>query len=101
MDYLIITGKIVAALSFIIGTILLSLYLYLNHSEYILGFGFYFIIVAIIINSLLLLILLLTSALYQNYRFTLLKVFGIILLNIPVAIGYLYIVLSIEFPSKG
>jgi hypothetical protein len=92
-------SKIVALFSFVIGTILFSLYIYFGESLVTLEVGFKFVIAAIFINLFFFFAnLILAMFSYQN-RIVFLKTCGIILLNIPIAIFYLYIILSIEFPS--
>ena len=100
MNNLIQSGKITAALSFFIGTTLLALYLYFDQPNAIEDIGVGFVLFALFFNSLLFLILLGSSVIYQNYRFELLKVCGIMILNIPIAIAYFYFILTIEFPTS-
>lgn len=101
MFNLIQASKIVAFMSFIIGTILFSLYLYFGESDTLIDIGIKFVIAAIAINIILLFSNLLLSAVYAENRIEYLKTCGIILLNIPIVIFYLYVILSIEFPPKG
>ncbi len=98
---LIQVSKSVALISFIIGTILFSLFLYLGESQIPIMIGIKFVIAAIAINAILFLANLLLSAIYVENRMDYIKTCGIILLNIPIAIFYLYVILSIEFPPKG
>ena len=101
MFNLIQVSKIVALISFIIGTIVFSLFLYLGESKIPIMIGFKFVIAAIVINAIFFFANLLLSAIYSENRIDYIKTCGIILLNIPVAIFYLYIILSNEFPPKG
>ena len=98
MKNLIISGKIIALISFVIGTCLFSLFLYFDQSETIGMIGFYFVVIALITNSILFFILFISSAIYENYRLELLKTCGIMLLNIPIAI--LYVHLIVNFPTN-
>lgn len=93
MFNLIQVSKIVSLISFIIGTILFSLYLYFGESDTLINIGIKFVIVAIAINIILLFSNLLLSAVYAENRFGHIKTCGIILLNIPIAIFYLRILL--------
>lgn len=98
---LIQVSKTVALISFLIGTILFSLFLYLGESKIPTMIGIKFVIVAIAINAILFLANLLLSAIHADNRIEYIKTCGIIILNIPIAIFYLYVILSIEFPPKG
>ncbi|WP_418604260.1 hypothetical protein [Hwangdonia sp.] len=99
MKDLIYLGKIVAFLSFIIGTTTLSLYLYFDNSNSIGSFGFYFVIIALVINMLLLVVNIIAIAIDSQHRSELIKTSGIMLLNIPIAVVYFYIVISITLSS--
>ena len=101
MSNLIFTRKITAALSFIIGTVLLSLFFYFRESEFIIQAGLIFTFSALIINSLLFLMIIISAGFNNKYRTELLKISGIMLINIPIAIGYLFLVIHTVFPSKG
>jgi len=94
-------GKIIALLSFIIGTITFSLYLYFDNSNTIGSFGFYFIIIALIINMLLLVVNIIAIIIDNEHREELIKTCGIMLINIPIAILYFYIVISITLSSTN
>ncbi len=101
MFNLIQVSKIIVLISFIIGTILFSLFLYLGESKIPIMIGFKFVIVAIVINAIFFFANLLLSSIYSENRIDYIKTCGIILINIPIAILYLYIIISIEFPPKG
>lgn len=101
MKDLIFFGKLIAFLSFTLGTILLSLFLYFDKSNDIGKIGFYFTLSALIINSLLFTINLIAILINKKYRIELLKTCGIMLLNIPIALLYLYIIIyTFELNSK-
>jgi hypothetical protein len=95
-----ITGKTTALASFVIATSLFSFYLYFGQPYQMEQIGILVIILALIINSLLFVATLIASVLYKDYSFELLKTCGIMLFNAPVTIGYLYLVLTINFPSN-
>ena len=87
-------SKIVASISFIIGTLLLVLFLFFKQEESLIMLGFYYVIGAFIINTFVLLSLLTRLILNSENRIELLKAIGIILINIPIAIGYFFIVIN-------
>lgn len=82
-------GIIVALLSFIIGTLLLLSFLYDNNLK-IAYIGQYFVVGACIVNFIVfLLILSFTNTKHKDFK----KTIVIMLLNIPIALIYLYIVI--------
>ena len=87
-------GRAVAILSFIIGTILFSFFLYFGETFIPIVIGLGFIGVAITLNAILLVFNLIMSLIYETNRYENLKTCGIILLNIPIAILYFYIIIS-------
>lgn len=89
-------GKIVALLSFLIGSILLILYIYFK-SQQLITIGIYYIIIAFWINIILLVVLIIASIINSFHRKNLLKTCGIVLLNIPIAILYFYLLIQITF----
>ena len=89
-------GRIVAVLSFIIGTILFSFYLYFGRTFIPEIVGFKFILVAIVINLILLILNFVVLIINETSRYENLKTCGIILINIPIAILYLYLIISVE-----
>ncbi|WP_166967601.1 hypothetical protein [Yeosuana marina] len=100
MKDLIFFEKTIALLSFLIGTALLSIYLYFGNPNTIKTVGLYFVITAFIINSLLFFINLIGIIIDNKNRVELIKTCGIMLLNIPIAILYLYMIISIIFSPK-
>lgn len=92
------TGKIVALLSFVIGTILLSLYLYFGDLAITTGFAISFIAIALIVNSILFAIILVSAIFKPNNRTNAIETCGLMLLNIPIAILYFYMVVT--FPGN-
>ena len=97
MKTLINSAKVTALFSFVLGTILLALHLYLKQPK-LLIIGFYFTLIAIFINSIVLLIILILAIINIRYRYELLKTSGILLLNIPIVVFYIYIVLELTSP---
>ena len=100
MYNLTLTSRAIALLSFGFGTILFSLFLYFGESIVPIMVGVKFVIVAILVNSILFLTNIILAITNSENRIELLKTCAILLLNIPIAILYFYIVISIEFSSK-
>ncbi len=97
MDNLINTSKIIALLSFVIGTILFALQLYFKQSDAFISPGLIFVIIALIINSISLLALTFSLLGSTKRKIEILQTCGIVLLNIPIAILYFYILILTEF----
>ena len=93
-------GRIITLFSFVLGTMLLLFYLYFDKSYTIMNIGFYFVIVAFLLNSLLFVINIVAIIINNKYRLEFLKTCGVMLINIPIAILYFYIVVSIEFSTN-
>jgi len=89
-------GKAVAILSFIMGTTLFSFFLYFGEQFIPIMVGLAFIGVAITLNTILLAANLIASLMNATNRYDNLKTCGIILLNIPIAILYFYIIISLN-----
>jgi len=101
MKHLIHTSKSIAIISFIIGTILLSLKLYNPYSIILTFIGAIFILIATIVNLILFFALL--FKLIFSYFFSVLNnkeitnfavAIGIVLSNIPIVFLYLYILIE-------
>ena len=93
------TGQVVALLSFVIGTSLMAFYLYFGENFIPLGLAFIFIIIAIIVNSVLFIAIIGSTLLRKTHRQEALKTCGLMLLNIPIAVLYFYIVVT--FPHQN
>lgn len=91
MKNLMLTGKISAAISFIIGTLLLSVFMYFE-SDFLLILGFYYTLIAAIYNTILFVIIITAALINETFRKELMITSGLVILNLPVAIGYIYIV---------
>jgi hypothetical protein len=96
MKNLIPIAQITSLVSFILGTILLILYIYLARADDLISVGIIYLITTFIINSILLIILLVAATINSNLRIELIKTCGIMLLNIPIAYGYFWIVISLN-----
>lgn len=84
--------------SFIIGTCLLSFYLYFGESFIPLGLAIGVVVFATIANSIMFSVIVGSAILNKTHRHDALKTCGVMLLNIPIAILYFYIVIT--FPSQ-
>ena len=80
-------GKWIAIFSFIIGTILLLCFYFFDNDNIFL-IGYLYILFAIIVNLIILIFLVINNSKGKN-----LKTIGLILLNIPIAYFYFYIVI--------
>ena len=95
MNHLNEIGLTITVFSFAIGTILLAFFLYFGESNILLEFGFVFIIVAFVINTIILTVLFGSAMLNPKHRLETLKTCGIMLLNIPLVIFYIYLIIVI------
>lgn len=86
-------SKLIAGVSFILGTLLLVLFLFFK-SDVIIGIGIYYVLAALVINLLLFIGLIGNLITSQKNRFDTLKAIGITLINLPIAIAYFFIVLN-------
>ena len=91
------TGKIAALVSFVIGTIFLALYLYYGEAVVSIYLAFIFIIAAIIANTVLLTVIVGAIILNKINRLEALKTVTVMLINIPIAILYFYMIIT--FPG--
>jgi len=87
-------SKIVAGISFILGTLLLVLFLFFREFESIVMFGLYYVLIAFVINAFIFFWLINRLVARSENWIELLKAIGIILINIPIAIGYFFIVIN-------
>jgi hypothetical protein len=76
-----------------IGTIILLLHLTMRE-EIITVLGFFYILVATLINGIALVVFVTLSYVYRQHQQEILLRASILLLNIPIAIGYAYLALS-------
>lgn len=102
MNNLIKTSRYIAALSFIVGTILFALQLYFKDAIRFTSLGAGFIIIAFILNSILLIGLLfrllfgiILKAINLNETVKLITTAGLVLLNVPITV--IYLICLIEF----
>ena len=87
-------SKIVAGISFILGTLLLVLFLFFRELESIVIYGLYYVIIAFTINTFIIFWLIIKFLIRPKKQEELLKSIGVILINIPIAIGYFFIVIN-------
>tara|TARA_B110000211_G_C13892850_1_gene470363 strand:+ start:242 stop:799 length:558 start_codon:yes stop_codon:yes gene_type:complete len=83
-------GNYTAIISFIVGTLIFGLY-YLTSEMNILFVGAFYIIIAVIVNFLVLISIVIRAIKESKNRTKLLKTSGLLLLNIPVLIFYVWI----------
>lgn len=91
------TGKIVAMVSFVIGTIFLAFYLYYGEAVISIYLAFIFIVAAVIVNIVLLSVIAGAAILNKINRLEALKTITVMLANIPIAILYFYMIIT--FPE--
>jgi hypothetical protein len=85
----------VFGITFFLGTFLLLMYLVSNNDEFITA-GIIYVITALATNILFVLIMIVYAAIYKQYAAKLLINTSLILLNIPVAVFYSYIILNLN-----
>ncbi|WP_460218165.1 hypothetical protein [Psychroserpens sp. MEBiC05023] len=93
------TGKVIALLSFVLGTTLLSFFLYFGPQFIGLGFALFCVVFMIITNIAIFAAIVGSAILKKVCRLDAFKTCCIMLLNIPVAI--LYFIMVITFPYKN
>lgn len=94
MKDLITTSKSIASISFVIGTVLFALQLYNTTSFAFVYPGILFIIIAFVINTICFLALGFSLFNAKIKRTVILKTIGMVVLNIPIAILYFYILIE-------
>lgn len=85
---------ITALISFIIGTIFFGLFIAGN--EEMLIYGFFYVVIAAIINFVILLLLIAVSFANKKYQTIILLRTSLMLVNIPVAVLYLYLIFNFK-----
>ena len=93
----IFIGKLSALLSFLIGTILFGVFTFFIQSILMFKIGVIYILISLIVNTFIFIHLLYQAYFNPKYRLELIKTCGIMLLNIPITIGYLYLIVIIDF----
>ena len=88
------TGKLIAIISFVLGTCLLVLHLLIPKEQPIIIIGLYYVGYAAAINAFSFLILVITAFTYWKNRIEVFKTCGLLLLNIPIAVLYFFIVIN-------
>jgi len=86
------SARIIALIFFIVGTFLFLINAFTKEYPPIVTFGFLFVVFAVIFNSIVLFILLVD--LIRKDRLESFFAICIILSNIPIAAGYLYIIME-------
>ncbi|WP_400077599.1 hypothetical protein [Winogradskyella sp. R77965] len=90
-------GKLITIISFVLGTCLLVSFILFPKEDSIVMIGLHYVGYAIVINAILLLFLIITAFVYWDQRITVFKTCGLLLLNIPIAIAYFFIVITYIF----
>lgn len=86
-------GLTVAIISFLIGTLILLLYL-LTTSEALLVGGLFYVLIALALNTITLIGLIINAIInYQYYKENLTTIL-LFLFNIPIAIGYVFLIMN-------
>lgn len=93
LEQLEFSAKLIGGGSFAIGTLFFAMQL-IQPEVKLVGFGIEFIGYAFLINIIFFIALIVCSALYRLHQKALLQTAGMLLLNIPVALIYLFILLS-------
>ena len=100
MNYLLSVSHFIAGISFLIGTVLFAFQLYFGNHFRIIDVGINFILIATIINAFLLIVLIsnltyrtIMKTLSSDEKLKALITMGLILLNIPVVILYLFVLI--------
>jgi hypothetical protein len=92
-------GKQCALLSFIIGTFLFMIFI-LDQSILLLKTGIIYLVISLFINVFILIHLIYLAIFNSKERKDLAQTCGILLLNIPIIIGYIYLITLSLFPIK-
>ncbi len=90
------TGKLTALISFVIGTFFLLFFVIFKTYDSIVIIGMYYIAIAFIVNSIVFLSVFISGLYFWDRRLELFATCGILLLNIPIAIGYFFLVLNLS-----
>jgi len=91
------TGQVVALLSFVIGTTLLALFLYYGERVIDIAFAAATVTILLVINSVVFTVVFGSTLLNSHKRKDGWATCGLMLLNIPIAMGYFYMVVT--FPT--
>jgi len=84
------------SLSFFIGTLLFMSFI-LSHNDGLLIIGFIYVVAATLIHLFLLFFLIVYACMYQKFAGLILQKASVLLLNIPPAILYIYIIFNNNF----
>jgi len=94
MQWLLRAPLIVAGASFTIGTALLLYFLSDPHFEPIMPIGFCFVVLAFFVNSVVFTSLIICGFILKEYQKEIFTRAGLLLVNIPIAAVYIYIVFN-------
>lgn len=94
LNNIINTAKLIGIISFVLGSCLLVSFLLSPNEKSIVIMGLYYVGIVTLINAVLGLVLIITAFVYWDYRILIFKTLGLLLLNIPIAIGYFLIIIN-------
>lgn len=90
------TAKLTALVSFIIGTFLVLLFALFRTCDTLIVIGIYYVAIAIAVNLIVFVSVLISVLYFWNLRHQLFITCGVLLLNIPIAIAYFFIVIYLS-----
>ena len=86
----------VATISFLLGTMILLLYLISGSEAFLIG-GLFYVLIAVVLNTITLISISINAIInYHHYKENLITIL-LFLLNIPIALGYMTIVIKNPF----
>lgn len=83
----------VAIISLLIGTFILGLYLITKSESFLIG-GVFYVFIALVLNVITLIELLTNAIIHYRYYKENLTTILIFLINIPIAVGYVFLVIN-------
>ena len=89
------TCRFIALASFTFGTILVLLFAFFRSHHSIIIVGIYYICAAVLLNLILFVSVFISALYFWQYRLELFAHGALLLINIPVAIGYFFLVLKL------
>ncbi|MHA7059986.1 hypothetical protein ACWGOQ_0022355 [Aquimarina sp. M1] len=92
------SALMIATCSFLLGTLLLLLHLIIAWDTLIIV-GLFYVLIAIVLNSITFIGLLVNTVINLHHNKENLTTVSIFLLNIPIAIGYFFIVINNPFQN--
>ena len=90
-------GKLTTLTSFILGTILLILFVLFKTNYNIVEIGIYYVVIAFIVNIFVFVGILISGLYFWNHRLQLFATCGLLLVNLPIAFGYFLLTLYLIY----